>query len=682
MRQAFLSYSRADAPFAEELYRRLIRDGVDCFYDQESIAWGTNWVRALERGLDECDSIVLVLTGDFVRSKWTELERTSLLAEEPAAVKRKMRPLLRASCEVPRFLKPIQSIDVTTDEKFEEAYPRICRELGGVLRSDERPAARATLPPVVQLPRRARMPYRSLGRAFAGRVGDLWRLHDLLVQSSTAVVAGIGVVAGTGGLGKTQLATEYVHRFAGYYPGGVFWTDADQGLPVIIGQITDAAGAEIDGALSVERQREQLWHSLGQTPSLVLVVLDNFPEVDALEPWLPVGANIRTIVTTRRRGLSGHPNVSLELLSALEGVALLNGGERQFGADAARLVETLGGLPLALELARNFLNLRPTLTVDALLEEMARLGEIATLKIFEDQYADELPTGHEKAVSATFQLSWDLVSSEAQWILMLMAVWAPAPVPRRLLRRALGDESDSRLTDPLDASVAELARLSLIELDEDFDPQTHRLVGAFVALKVPAGDELRQTYVDAVRAETSRVDDDGDTQSYADLETVLPHAEWLTKAPLIRKEDASAIADSVCSQHRKRGRYRLAEGFARKALALAQAAFEPGHPSIATSQSNLATVLKDLGELEEARDLLRQALAADERSFEPGHPSIATRQSNLALVLKDLGELEEARELLRTSHASFQRTFGQDHPNTKTVRANLAAVDAEIARQG
>jgi tetratricopeptide (TPR) repeat protein len=82
-------------------------------------------------------------------------------------------------------------------------------------------------------------------------------------------------------------------------------------------------------------------------------------------------------------------------------------------------------------------------------------------------------------------------------------------------------------------------------------------------------------------------------------------------------------------------------------------------------------VLKDLGQLEEARDLLQKALASDERSYEPGHPSIAIRQSNLAVVLKDLGQLEEARDLLRQAYSSFLSRFGPDHIHTRTVKANL-----------
>jgi tetratricopeptide (TPR) repeat protein len=60
------------------------------------------------------------------------------------------------------------------------------------------------------------------------------------------------------------------------------------------------------------------------------------------------------------------------------------------------------------------------------------------------------------------------------------------------------------------------------------------------------------------------------------------------------------------------------------------------HPSVATSRSNLALVLKDLGELEAARKLLEQALASDLKNLGEEHPSVAASRSNLALVLQDL----------------------------------------------
>ena len=89
---------------------------------------------------------------------------------------------------------------------------------------------RSQLPPVRPLPEPSWMPYQTLGDKFVGRVDAIWALHDSLFHDGTTVLQGTGVVAGTGGLGKTQLAIEYAHRFGSVYAGGVYWVDADRGL--------------------------------------------------------------------------------------------------------------------------------------------------------------------------------------------------------------------------------------------------------------------------------------------------------------------------------------------------------------------------------------------------------------------------------------------------------------------
>jgi hypothetical protein len=69
--RVFLSHSSKDKDFVRELYRRLTRDGVSCFFDIESISGGDNWVRALERALDECEFVVFILSPDFaIPSGW------------------------------------------------------------------------------------------------------------------------------------------------------------------------------------------------------------------------------------------------------------------------------------------------------------------------------------------------------------------------------------------------------------------------------------------------------------------------------------------------------------------------------------------------------------------------------------------------------------------------------------
>src|SRR5215469_312310 len=129
----FLSHSSKDKDFVRELYRRLTRDGVSCFFDIESIGWGQNWVRALERALDECEFVVFVLSPDFCNSQWVEVERTSSIADDPNGLKRKVRPLMRRRCRdlptFPRFLRQVQAIDVSTNAHFDSNYPGFAASL-------------------------------------------------------------------------------------------------------------------------------------------------------------------------------------------------------------------------------------------------------------------------------------------------------------------------------------------------------------------------------------------------------------------------------------------------------------------------------------------------------------------------------------------------------------------------
>ncbi|NQE04964.1 hypothetical protein C5S32_03740, partial [ANME-1 cluster archaeon GoMg1] len=67
-------------------------------------------------------------------------------------------------------------------------------------------------------------------------------------------------------------------------------------------------------------------------------------------------------------------------------------------------------------------------------------------------------------------------------------------------------------------------------------------------------------------------------------------------------------------------------------------------------------------------------LESNQKSFEPGHPTIATSQSNLAMVLKGLGELKEARELAQKAYKSFLNKFGPGHPHTITAKRNWESI--------
>jgi tetratricopeptide (TPR) repeat protein len=313
-----------------------------------------------------------------------------------------------------------------------------------------------------------------------------------------------------------------------------------------------------------------------------------------------------------------------------EGVRLLNSGERQFGESAGPLAEGLGGLPLALELSKSYLNYRKDLTIPALLDEMKVEGEISILAEFATEYRDQLPSGHALDVASTFQMSWDVTSDPAKQLLRVMGELAPAPVPQRLLRTILKIPEQPALRDELRKSVNELARLSLVELDTKGDPVAHRLVLAFVRRRnVAENASPFDTCCEALQQQMARANASPDATANRELELLVPHAEFLAATDRLSPEGRGSLLSFVGIHNQTMGRFTA------------------------------------------ARHAFSRALASDEKSFEPGHPSIAIRQSNLALVLKDLGQLEEARDLLRQAYSASLERYGSGHPNTKTFKTNL-----------
>ena len=196
--------------------------------------------------------------------------------------------------------------------------------------------------------------------------------------------------------------------------------------------------------------------------------------------------------------------------------------------------------------------------------------------------------------------------------------------PRSLLQTVLNLPADSSVHDPLARALDELSRLSLVELDTSGNPIAHRLILAFARHRnLSDSASLFRECLAAIQEQMDKASLTPDAGTISRLNLLVPHAESLLAGNLILPEDFSKLAGWLGIHYLALGRYSDARRALTSALASDEKTFEPGHPSIARSQLNLALVLQDLGQLEQARDLLQKALASDEKTFEPGHPSIA-----------------------------------------------------------
>ena len=102
------------------------------------------------------------------------------------------------------------------------------------------------------------------------------------------------------------------------------------------------------------------------------------------------------------------------------------------------------------------------------------------------------------------------------------------------------------------------------------------------------------------------------------------------------------------------------------------------HPSVLTTQHNIAFMLSKLGEYDEALTLYREVARKRVDALGEDHPNVLTTQHNIAGVLKDLGEYDKALTLYRVMERKRVVALGEDHPSALTTQHNIAGVLSDL----
>ena len=103
---------------------------------------------------------------------------------------------------------------------------------------------------------------------------------------------------------------------------------------------------------------------------------------------------------------------------------------------------------------------------------------------------------------------------------------------------------------------------------------------------------------------------------------------------------------------------------------------------MSTNLGNLAVIVRERGEYDEAEKLLRQALAIDEALLGPEHTYVGYDLNELAVVLRLRGRPDSAASILRRVLALSIKRAGVGHRNTIAVKVNLGRALREGGRYG
>jgi transcriptional regulator with XRE-family HTH domain len=557
------------------------------------------------------------------------------------------------------------------------------------------------------VPRVWSIPARNPG--FTGRDGLLAQVRDRLLAGGVAVVQALH---GMGGVGKTQLAAEYAHRFAASYDLA-WWIPAGQGgligdqlaaLGTALGCILPGSGMEVVRAVVLAELRARgRW----------LLVFDNAEDPAEVAAWLPGGSG-HVLITSREAGWAELAAlVEVDVLARAESVALLQARVAGLGgADADRLAAALGDLPLALAQAAAFM----AATGTSAGQYLGLLRTRATPLL--DQ---AVPGSYPRSLAAATGLTADRLTADdpaAAELASLCAFLAPEPIPEDLFTGAAGElpsKLAARAGDPLAwrQTLARLARQSLARVDHR-GLVMHRLTQAILRGRLTPGQAAAtRKRIEAILV----VGDPGDPKDpatwprWARLLPHLLHADLAsTETPGLRQLACHACCyllargdtrtafdltgdlrqrwrDRLGADHEhtlaighylgwalgELGRWAEARDLDQDVLDCRRRVLGQDHPDTLASAGGLAYDLFALGEVQAARDLTQDVLDRRRRVLGEDHPDTLDSASQLAEILAGLGEMQAARDLTQDVLDRRRRVLGEDHPSTLGSASNLAA---------
>jgi hypothetical protein len=533
--------------------------------------------------------------------------------------------------------------------------------------------ALSELPNERTVPQIWNVPHRNVD--FTGRGAILEKLHDDLAGPGEAAVLAQALY-GLGGVGKTQVALEYAHRYQADYDL-IWWIPAEQPQEVSlkIAGLAERLGIKVgdNAAQAAKAAIERLrLYAVGRW----LLIFDNAGDPEDLEPYLPGGSG-HVVITSRNRGWAHRAKpLEVDVFTTDESVAhLLRHVPELDPAEATEVADALGHLPLAVEQASAWLE-QTGMSARAYIEQLVT----ESTKIL----ALNQPPDYPMPVVATWNLSFEQLkarSPAAVRLLQILAFCSPGPISMTLLYSDEMNESllpyDETLSEKLMLGrvIRDISRFALIKVDQGTNSlQIHRLVQAVIRSQmtdqeqIEARHEVHKILVGA-RPRQGETDDPANWSTY---DIIWPHLGPSNAEECTDPRTRQLLIDWVRYQW-KHGEFDSALGLANRLHRLWAHELGPDHQQTLHLQTQIANVLRSQGRFAEARDLDTYVLERQREVLGADHPYTLMTAGGLAADLRALGDFQEALASDRETYESFREQFGADTERALAAAHNLAS---------
>jgi hypothetical protein len=442
-----------------------------------------------------------------------------------------------------------------------------------------------------------KLPQRREGGLF-GWEERLEKLHELL-QSGKNVC----VVSGMGGIGKTGLVREYANlpECTSLFTGGVYYIDVrdrENMAGEIIALTKWKFKADLPANLSTLQMVKACWQQWKYQTENVLLIFDDISSLNKdIESYLPPKdlVSLRVLMTSRETPDKRiAEKLELQVLSEAAAVDLLASiiGQERIDAEpkeAKLLCYELGYLPLALELVGYYLD-------DEDYQDLSLLamGDKLREKVKHPSLSPEqVPGGIQakRGLQAAFDLSWEELKPEAQYLACVLAAFAPSPIRwdfvTRIYQQLQGELfNEDNLKDRWLKSLIKLHLV--ITVDKDIY-NLHLLIHDYFYEQLKQRwnfSQIKQVFCDVFVVVASNIDQSTNLETFNLIE---PHLKKMIAWCETKENIEFAVSlNGLALLYHFQGKYNDAEPLYLQSLDILKRQLGNDYPDVATSLNNLA----------------------------------------------------------------------------------------------
>lgn len=685
----FISYTKKNENWATWIAEVIERHGGKALIQAWDIQAGDDFVLAMHKFLQECDICVPVLSQAYFDSTYCNAEWAGAFAADAKNDAKKMIPVRVTDVEPDGLLKSKVYIDLFGNLDEATATERLLTGLG--MRNIERKSGKGfplgmfakkihtQFPggvPLNNLPK--------LDRDFLGREDKLAEIREAFRKSNIVCIAGLG------GMGKTQLALKYAHRFADEYQNVIWWIRAEEDAKRYedcrkflrkAEQIVE--GQELKEEVLVERLND--WQD-DHDPWLF--IFDNVESAGDILPYLSRNINGHVLITAQDQRLHSRiQNAVLVELDVFTHEDAMNFMCKQLSESAIgdgnaveTLIKRLSGFPLALKQATAYMDEKANNCDCA--EYLELLNEHG-LEVFEDD--DFALPNYRAMVTTTWRVAIDKISEPARQLLYLCAYMDAERIPLEFFvqqREVLSKLLCSELGDKLKVKkvVRNLVQYAFVEPMGGF-LNIHRLVQDVVRSNLHEDHWLSYCLEAAIAAMpeedsyNSRESRDWFARVSAHAIKIANHAETNYSQNHEKEEQVALLYYLLGVGNLKLAVYEQSVVCFEKALVLRMKTLGKKHPDVAKIYNNIGWVYRRQRNYKKSMDSHMNALAIYEEVLGKEHPETATTYYYIAWNYERYGGKEnylEAVEWYKKALVIQEKVLGEEHQNTAATYSNIA----------